>query len=243
MQVFLCSGWTENLRKWEILVPNCFCEFVDLRVRQRLILRNQLSLSRPDILGPEFSPVKPMSCELVFGFGVGFVSSFSPQSHPWHRPPCEGCWGQSTALSPKLCTNHVGLWALVFQALGWREEEEDGWNPAALLQDFWQLLLKSCSAVATVLSWIYLPTLTNQNNKYLCSLQAPKHENRYKWFVCNIEAPLYISHVPSPVETRWKACDTQSLSWKCPQTPLGEHKAGSWAPRCTALWLASFLYI
>lgn len=120
MQVFVCSGWTENLRKWETLVPNPFCAWFKGWGSE------WSSENRPDTLGPEFLPVKPMRCVLVFGLRVVFVTSFCPQSHPWHRPPGEGCWGQSTALSPNCCRSHVGLWVLVFKVLGWREEEEDG---------------------------------------------------------------------------------------------------------------------
>lgn len=45
-----------------------------------MIHRNQLSLSRPDSLDPEFLRVNLMRCVLMFEFGLAFVTSFSPRA-------------------------------------------------------------------------------------------------------------------------------------------------------------------
>lgn len=177
MQVFVCSGWAGNLRKWETLAPTPFCEFVHLRAEA------------------ENDPQKPAESLQTWHPGSRIFASQAHEvcAHVWvwdgicqlflpPEPHCEGCWGQSTALSPRfwdsgcLCST-PGL-----------EEEEDGAlcpSPASLTAFTAEL---QCST--TALSSLCLPALTIQNNKYLCSLQAPKHANSYRWFVCSTEAPL-----------------------------------------------------
>lgn len=246
MQVFVCSGWTENLRKWETWVPNPFCAWFKGWGSE------WSSENRPDTLRPEFLPVKPMRCVLVFGLRVVFVTSFCPQSHPGHRHPGEGCWGQNTALSPNCCRSHVGLWVLVFKF--WGGGKRRRMEPCSTLpKDHWQLLLKSCSAVATALSGLCLPALTMLNNKksvFFAGTRACRQVQviHMQYWGTTVHKPCtqtwwnQVKSLSHPVVLMW--------SWKCPQTSLkdtdptvGTHKAGSGAARCTALWFSSFLYI
>lgn len=205
------------------------------------------SLSRPDILGPEFLPVKPMRCVLTFWFGVAFATSFSPQSHPWHQPPCEGCWSQSTALGPKFCTSHVGLWVLVFKVLEWREEEDGALVPFSRIIDSFY----SRAAVQQLQPSVdFAPLLWPCKITNTCVLC--RHQSCKQWFMCSVEHQctwaMYKDLEKSgqkPVIPSCFECDPESAHrpHSRTQTCSGKHKAGSWAARCTALWFLSFLYI
>lgn len=161
MQVFVCSGSAEDLRKWDTLVPNSFYEFVNLRAEaenhpQKPAESLQTWLPGSRILTSQAHEV--CAHVLVWGSICHFLLPPEPslasatlwrmlrsEHSPWPQvlhKPCGtlGTWVQSPGVEGR--------------------GGGGGWSPATLLKDQWQLLLKSCSAAATALSWLCLPALT-----------------------------------------------------------------------------------
>lgn len=222
MQVFVCSGWTGNLRKWKTLAPTPLCEFVHSRAEaERDPQEADESLQT---WHPGSSRAHEVCAHLWVWAGI-LGSSSSSQSHLGKDAEVRA------ELSAHVLHQPCGTLGACVQLLGWRKRRR--MEPCCPSPASRTASLQSCSAVATALSGLCLPALTIQNNKYLCSLQA----NSYKWFVCSIEAALYVNFEKPLLPSCLMG------SWKCPQTPLWKHKAGSWAARCTALWFSSFLYI
>lgn len=134
MQVFVCSGWAGNLRKWETLAPTPFCEFVHLRAEAENDPKKPAESLQSWHPGSRIFASQPMRCVLMFGFGMGFVSSSSPQSHVV----------KDAEVRAQLSAPGSGTLGACVQLLGWRRRRME---PCALLQHHWQLSLQSCSAV------------------------------------------------------------------------------------------------
>lgn len=245
MQVFVCSGSTENLRKWEALVPNSFSEFVNLRAEAENHSQKLAEVS-PDLTSwvQNSYQSSPWGVCSRFWFGVAFATSSSSQSHPWHQPPCEGCWSQSTALGPKFCTSHV---VLVFKVLEWREEEDGALVPFSRITDsfYSRAAVQQLQPSADFAPLLWPCKITN--TCVLC-----RHQSCKQWFMCNVEHQCTWAMYKDLEKSGQKPVIPSCFEWdpesahrphSRTQTCSGKHKAGSWTARCTALWFLSFLYI